>query len=259
MDVTDEVCEGRTGDLACWSEPAVHTPVRLCRRHLAAVAHQAVRLFVSGEAALEVEEVEEENLIEQAPVVEVESALATPGREVVYFLGHGSRIKIGYSTNLAQRVSALALRRENVLLVLAGDRHLERALHRSFAAFRVQSTEWFTDSVAIRHFMNIRLKSSSTAETAGRRPMLHPQRVAYETGLTYPDGSEVGRREWPDLYRVFEELCAEEGCATKETLTERGPFESRDTVRRALQVWLDHGVLVRKASRAEEFYLPATD
>lgn len=75
----------------------------------------------------------------------------------------------------------------------------------------------------------------------------------------YPDGSAVPRGEWPDLYRVFEELCAEEGCATKELLTERGPFDSRDTVRRALATWQEHGVQVRKAGRAEEFYLPAAD
>jgi hypothetical protein len=86
-----------------------------------------------------------------------------------------------------------------------------------------------------------------------------PPKPAGPPAPTYPDGSTVPRREWPDLYRVFEALCAEEGCATKETLTERGPFESRDTVRRALQVWLDHGVQVRKAGRTEEFYLPAVD
>jgi hypothetical protein len=74
----------------------------------------------------------------------------------------------------------------------------------------------------------------------------------------YPDGTTVPRDEWPDLYRVFCELCAEQGHATKEELTERGPYGSRDTARRALDVWVQHGVQVRKSGRAEQFFLPET-
>ncbi|MCX5209798.1 FtsK/SpoIIIE domain-containing protein [Kitasatospora sp. NBC_00240] len=78
-------------------------------------------------------------------------------------------------------------------------------------------------------------------------------------GPTYPDGTSVGRDEWPDLYRVLLELCAEHGSATKAELTEAGPFGSRDTVRRALDLWITRGVLVRKAGKAEQFYLPTDD
>jgi hypothetical protein len=73
---------------------------------------------------------------------------------------------------------------------------------------------------------------------------------------TYPDGETMSRSEWPDLYWVFLRLCEEQGHATKEDLVDHGPFDSRDTVRRALDVWVEHGVLVRKAGRAEQFYLP---
>jgi hypothetical protein len=75
----------------------------------------------------------------------------------------------------------------------------------------------------------------------------------------YPDGATIPRSEWPDLYRVFCRLCDEQGSATKEQLVEAGPFESRDTVRRALDVWLSHGVQVRKAGRTEQFFLPSSD
>lgn len=77
--------------------------------------------------------------------------------------------------------------------------------------------------------------------------------------LTFPDGSTVGRSDWPDLYRVFCRLCEEQGFATKDDLVESGPFASRDTVRRALDAWLDRGVLVRKQGRAEQFHLPTAD
>lgn len=76
--------------------------------------------------------------------------------------------------------------------------------------------------------------------------------------LTFPDGSVVGRNDWPDLYRVFCRLCDEQGFATKDDLVESGPYGSRDTVRRATEAWLTRGVQVRKAGRAEQFHLPET-
>jgi hypothetical protein len=85
------------------------------------------------------------------------------------------------------------------------------------------------------------------------------QKPSTPPGPLYPDGTTVSRDEWPDLYRTFCRLCEENGSATKEELTDAGPFASRDTVRRALDVWLTRGVLVRKAGRAEQFYLPDTD
>ncbi|MCX4750923.1 hypothetical protein OG455_41315 [Kitasatospora sp. NBC_01287] len=79
-----------------------------------------------------------------------------------------------------------------------------------------------------------------------------------EPELVFPDGSAVGRNDWPDLYRVFCRLCADRGYATKDDLVDGGPFNSRDTVRRATEEWLTRGVQVRKAGRAEQFYLPDT-
>jgi hypothetical protein len=70
--------------------------------------------------------------------------------------------------------------------------------------------------------------------------------------LYYPDGTPVGRDEWPDLYREFLRL----GSATKDELTQVGPFASRDTVRRALDTWTRHGIQGRKEGRATRYYLP---
>lgn len=73
--------------------------------------------------------------------------------------------------------------------------------------------------------------------------------------LLYPDGTPVLRDGQPDLYREFEQL----GSATKKELQKVGPFASRDTVGRAVEVWVQHGVQARKEGRAERFYLPDSE
>lgn len=62
---------------------------------------------------------------------------------LVYFIRNGNRIKIGTSTELKRRIRTLALRAENVALLLPGDRRLERQLHNQFADLRIGNTEWF--------------------------------------------------------------------------------------------------------------------
>jgi len=62
---------------------------------------------------------------------------------VVYFIRNGNRIKIGTSTELKRRIRTLALRAENVALLLDGDRHRERQLHHQFADLRIGNSEWF--------------------------------------------------------------------------------------------------------------------
>lgn len=62
---------------------------------------------------------------------------------LVYFIRNGNRMKIGTSTELKRRIRTLALRAENVALLLDGDRRLERKLHDQFADLRIGDTEWF--------------------------------------------------------------------------------------------------------------------
>lgn len=86
-----------------------------------------------------------------------------------------------------------------------------------------------------------------------------PPAVAKPPAVLFPDGTEVTRAShWLDLYKVFQQLCAEQGHVTKDDLVAHGPYESRDTVKRALDEWLRHGVEVRKAGRFDQFYLPDT-
>ncbi|MFE7360679.1 DNA translocase FtsK [[Kitasatospora] papulosa] len=83
------------------------------------------------------------------------TALIPPGRHepLVYFIRNGNRVKIGYTTHLAARVGALALTLRFVVLTLDGGRDLETAMHRRFAAERVEGTEWFVYSRRLREFI----------------------------------------------------------------------------------------------------------
>ncbi|NUS25049.1 MAG: GIY-YIG nuclease family protein [Streptomyces sp.] len=62
---------------------------------------------------------------------------------LVYFIRNGNRMKIGTTAELKRRIRTLALRAENVALLLDGDRRLERQLHDQFADLRIGNSEWF--------------------------------------------------------------------------------------------------------------------
>lgn len=67
--------------------------------------------------------------------------LAPPRVDVVYYLRHGDRLKIGTTANPRQRLGAIW--HEEVLAFERGDRGLERRRHEQFAADRFPGSEWF--------------------------------------------------------------------------------------------------------------------
>ncbi|KOV86078.1 MULTISPECIES: FtsK/SpoIIIE domain-containing protein [unclassified Streptomyces] len=73
--------------------------------------------------------------------------------------------------------------------------------------------------------------------------------------LRFPDGRQVGRDQWPDLYRVFTGM---PNGATKKELAQAAGI-SRDTAMRAIEEWTRHGVLSRRDGRSERYYLPKED
>lgn len=81
----------------------------------------------------------------QQPATDAPSWRIPPRKHqpLVYLLRNGNRIKIGTTTELKRRIRTLALRPENVVLLLDGDQRLERELHRKFAGLRIGDTEWF--------------------------------------------------------------------------------------------------------------------
>ncbi|MFD0405597.1 FtsK/SpoIIIE domain-containing protein [Kitasatospora sp. NPDC127116] len=79
-----------------------------------------------------------------------------------------------------------------------------------------------------------------------------------QLSIAYPDGQALGRDDFPGLYKVFLQLCEDQGYATKADLVENGPFSSPDTARRALEVWGQHGILAEKVGPVRRFSLPPT-
>ncbi|MGK9148976.1 GIY-YIG nuclease family protein [Plantibacter flavus] len=78
--------------------------------------------------------------------------LAPPRVDVVYYLRHGDRIKIGTTTNPRQRFAAIW--HDELLALERGDRHVERARHEQFATERLERSEWFTASSRLRRHVD---------------------------------------------------------------------------------------------------------
>jgi hypothetical protein len=73
---------------------------------------------------------------------------------VVYFLRNGNRIKIGTTTELKRRIRTLALRAENVALLVDGGQRREREFHKQFASLRIGNTEWFAYEGALADYIH---------------------------------------------------------------------------------------------------------
>lgn len=178
------------------------------------------------------------------------------GAPVVYFVTNGERVKIGHSARIRQRVGSLSLRYSNVRLLLSGSLTLERALHRHFNKVRVGTTEWFDLAGPVQAFIDARLQglppAGLDAPVAASAPAPVAVAVPPQPDVLYPDGTFVLSNHWPALYAVLVSM----GSATKDELRDNGPYDSRDTVRRALDTWCRHGVLSRPDGRTTRYYLP---
>lgn len=71
----------------------------------------------------------------------------------VYFMRNGTQVKIGTTTQIRNRVRRLALRPENVALIVPGGRDTERLMHQRFASQRVGDTEWFEETGTLRDYI----------------------------------------------------------------------------------------------------------
>lgn len=78
----------------------------------------------------------------------IDEGLPPPRIDVVYYLRLGERVKIGTTFSPRQRFAALP--HDEVLAFEPGDRAVEQARHREFAADRLGTSEWFALSAGIR-------------------------------------------------------------------------------------------------------------
>lgn len=80
---------------------------------------------------------------------------------LVYFIRNGNRIKIGTTTELKRRIRTLALRPENVALLVNGDHRREREYHKQFAEHRIGTTEWFAYEGALATYVHDQASQAS--------------------------------------------------------------------------------------------------
>ena len=78
----------------------------------------------------------------------IDPDLPPPRIDVVYYLRHRDRVKIGTTSNPRQRFAAIW--HEELLALERGDRTLERRRHEQFAADRFTGSEWFRMSRPLR-------------------------------------------------------------------------------------------------------------
>ncbi|MEE2041920.1 GIY-YIG nuclease family protein [Nocardiopsis tropica] len=111
--------------------------------------------------------------------ITVDSLLAGPHEEVVYFIANGGRVKIGFTSNLPGRLRSLSLRPDNVLTAIGGGVEVERALHGHFASHRRGNTEWFDLAPEI-----VRYITEVSKDPRPTAPQVQPQPEPQEGILT---------------------------------------------------------------------------
>lgn len=186
MDTALQVtCSGQVDGLPCPRPAATSSPFPICQQHRVEVAMSVVPELLGRELSLL--QAVPTTPLPRPDAVDVESLVKGPHEEVVYFIANGGRVKIGYSTNLRSRLSALSLRKNNVLAALAGDTELEQVLHAHFAEHRQGNTEWFELAPEIVRYISETSKSP--------RPAVHkPQREVAEIRATeVPQGEILSR------------------------------------------------------------------
>ncbi|MFF7476658.1 GIY-YIG nuclease family protein [Streptomyces sp. NPDC008092] len=202
-------------------------PVALCNAHRIEVALTVVPdMLRSGLAAAQASSNKavgaRNDLVTAATATPIEGLLRGEHEGVVYFISNGGRVKIGHTTNLKSRVSALSLRTDSVLLALPGGPDLERALHARFAAHRHGDTEWFDFASEIFHFASAR-----NAAISGVTPL-----PSVQAG-TGPSAAAIARRETRKAraFRVYADLGQPSQRAFIKVWRERGFGESDQTLR----------------------------
>lgn len=172
----DTTCIAIDQEVECVADATMTSPVPLCDRHQLQVAlavvpdmlTTALRHAGSAVKPMPLAPDVRAAVIAGSPPRPVGARMAGVHAPVVYFADTGSRIKIGFSTNLRSRLRSLSLQQKDVALLLDGGLTLERALHDTFAMERIDSTEWFAKSDRLAAFIE-----SKCADLAGR----HRQKV----------------------------------------------------------------------------------
>lgn len=227
MTENNSPCAANDKGHACPRTADVLLPVALCNAHRIEVALTVVpdmlrNSLAAAQAISDMAVAARDDLVTTATATPIEGLLRGEHESVVYFIANGGRVKIGYTTNLKSRVSALSLRTDSVLLALVGGPDLERALHARFAENRSGDTEWFEMSSEIFRFVSARY-----ASIVGVTPL---PAIAVEVG---PSAATAARREQRKAraFRVYADLGQPSQRAFIKLWRERAFGESDQTLR----------------------------
>lgn len=167
-------CTAADDGRPCHRIATLRRPVPLCAPHQIEVALAVVPELLRDRMTASLIEPAappvRTELVAAARSVPMDGLLGRVHEHVVYFIANGGRVKIGYTTNLQGRLSALSLRPEHVLIALDGGPELERALHAHFAAHRHGETEWFELSPEVFRYIadpDRRARAARGAAVAG--------------------------------------------------------------------------------------------
>lgn len=186
MNQLPTICIAMSGDADCRAKATMTDPVPLCGEHQLQVALAIVpdilvaelRQASAGGRPVSLPAEERAAVIAGARPLPVRAHMGRPHGPVVYFADAGTRIKIGFSTSLRNRIRSLSMQEKDVVLLLEGGLTLERALHDTYAKERIDSTEWFTKSDRLMNFIGSKL-----AELGGQDQRKTRQRRVVVTAL----------------------------------------------------------------------------
>lgn len=215
MSEARNLCTAVNEGVDCNAEAAMTDPVLLCDEHVLQIVLLAVpdllttalRQVKTGMSPVTLAPDERAAVIAGARPRPIGAYLRGTHGPVVYFADSGTRIKIGHSTNLRNRIRSLSLQEKDVVLLLQGGLTLERALQATFAKERIDTTEWFSKSERLMGFVDSRL-----AELNGRprQKAQHQQRTRMASAVPAGPLKSVVQRpsvQWAELamplYRKF--------------------------------------------------------
>jgi hypothetical protein len=88
----------------------------------------------------------------EIPAPERPKAKARPAKGVIYYLQNGDRIKVGYASNLAQRMRTYPPNAE-ILAVHPGTLADEQRIHAELSAHRAAGREWYHPSPILLEYI----------------------------------------------------------------------------------------------------------